>query len=663
MKNFFEHQEQARQKTFWLGALFALAVLLIIAAVNLTALFASGMVAGEQEQPNLAALPTELLLWVSGATLLVILSGTLYKFTVLSKGGGAAVAEMFDGQFLSHSTQRTKERTLLNVVEEMAIAAGIAPPRVYLMDSPAINAFAAGTTINTAVIGVTKGCLDKLSRQELQGVVAHEFSHIMNGDMKNNLRLIGLLHGILLLAITGRILLRATSRSSGGRNSGQGKALFFLIGLSLLIIGYIGVFFGKLIKAAVSRQREFLADATAVQYTRDPEGIHGALAKIAAHQSGSYMDDPNTEEVAHLFFGNALSKANASFSAFFGLLSTHPPLDERMRRILPEKSARRTPAKPKPFAEHAISEAVSSLSSTSQRQIEESVGQLNRDLVNASSAWLADLPKNIQESLATPQSAASLTIAILLNNLNPFYREQRMLPPELRINTQLPDNMIGNIPRHIWQQAEGLVPSVAKLRHGEILPLVELALSTLRELPKSELTAIAAHVAAFQGYSEAESVSGYIISTLIRARLHDTASTAVHPTQKNAPAHEISMVLSVLARFGHPETEDAAAAAYQSGVSRVQGSTLRQGQILPPILAENECTFHRFDHALFSLRSASPLGRKAILSACLACIAHDKEVTTNESELFRAVAAVLDCPTPPDLLGVRSALPNITMTL
>jgi len=695
VKNFFEHQEKARRQTIWLTTLFGLAVVGIVLAVNIVALAVLGAAEGDPAKPKsghqginfnheshdpwktlpdnsaiviaqVKPVPEGFFFWVSGITLLVILSGTLYKTNELSRGGGAAVAQMFEGKFLTHSTRQAKEKTLLNVVEEMAIASGIAPPRVYLVDSPSINAFAAGNTANTAVIGVTKGCLKELSRQELQGVVAHEFSHIINGDMKNNLRLVGLLHGILLLAITGRILVRAAARSrGGGRNSGQGKLLFFLIGLSLILIGYIGVFFGKLIKAAVSRQREFLADATAVQYTRNPEGIHGALKKIS--RAGTYVDNPSTEEVAHLFFGNAMLKSSSGISwrDFFGLLATHPPLEERMSRILPEwkdqnSKARqdRTPSPSNPPRQDHSDE----ISGLSEASFEQDIGRLDRPLLDASGEWLNKIPPAIQESLLTPPSAAALLLATLSSNLNSFYQDQLKLPAEARLDPTmpLPEHTMGNLPEDIQQQALELRRYVGKLNPSDIPPLVELALSTIRELPAVDLKSIAEHVREFQGYHETESLPAYAISTLVRSRLLDASP----PEQKTTtvpsdPALNAQLLLSVLAHNGHPDQPEAASAAYNASIKHLSKIAALSSLAGSTILPVNECLLYRFDKALFELKPSSVPLRKAILRSCLTCIAHDKKVEIPEKELFRAIAGVLDCPSPPTILDIslKKSLP------
>ena len=339
--DFFEHQERARRNTGLLVFYFLIAVTLIVVAVYLVILFlivgVNSRVEGGEPLPIAGYWDPDVFLYSAGATLVVILLGTFYKTLMLSSGG-AAVAGMFGGLPIPTDTTEPRLRRLLNVVEEMSLASGVPVPQTFILEEKGINAFAAGFKPEDAVIAVSRGAVEQLNRAELQGVIAHEFSHILNGDMRTNIRLMGLIHGILLIALIGYFLFRGTIHSGGGRHrsggdregGGMGALVIILIGLALMAIGYIGVFFGKLIKSAVSRQREFLADASAVQFTRQPEGIAGALKKIGGFVSGSRIRDPHAEEASHFFFANALG------TAFFQLLSTHPPLPERIRRLDPD---------------------------------------------------------------------------------------------------------------------------------------------------------------------------------------------------------------------------------------------------------------------------------------------------------------------------------------
>lgn len=327
--DFFEAQDVARRRTRLLVILFVAAVVLIILIIYIVVHYLRGPRPGEVIDPVLLAV-------VAGGVVLLVGTGSGYR-TLQLRRGGPAVAELLGGRRISPTTTDPAERRLVNVVEEMAIASHIPVPAIYVLDNEeGINAFAAGHSPTDAAVTVTHGTLQALTRDELQGVIAHEFSHIFNGDMRLNLRLMGLLFGILLLAVLGRILLYTGPRGAyrGGTNRrGGGGGQIVLIGLALLLVGYIGVFFGRLIQAAISRQREYLADAAAVQFTRNPQGIAGALKKIGASLEaggpGAQIANAHAEEANHLFFARGIGGLATR------LFASHPPLVERIRRIDP----------------------------------------------------------------------------------------------------------------------------------------------------------------------------------------------------------------------------------------------------------------------------------------------------------------------------------------
>lgn len=321
--DFYTHQEQARQRTVRLVMLFSLAVLLLLGLLNgvIAMLFYGSLsVSVRAETSYWHVFFDEQILWIGAGGIVTVGCAMLYKWWEL-RTGGRAVAEALGARLLLPNSEDFYERRLLNIVEEMALAAGMPVPPVYVMIDDSINAFAAGYDPSDAVIGVTRGCMTLLTRDQLQGVVAHEFSHILNGDMRLNIRLISVLHGILFIGLTGRFIFEVGGRS---RNRKNGHPMILVLALSLIALGYLGVLFGQMIRAGVSRQREFLADASAVQFTRNPEGISGAL-KVIGHGVGSRISSPARTENAHLFFGQAMN-----FSDFF---ATHPPLEERIRRI------------------------------------------------------------------------------------------------------------------------------------------------------------------------------------------------------------------------------------------------------------------------------------------------------------------------------------------
>lgn len=335
--DFFAHQDQARNNTrLLIGLYIGCVVLIVLAVLFLIVIFFPNVLTDSQATTRSHHVFSEqwfTALWHQTdwrATLVVsslvvggIMLASIFKTSALASGGGRKIATSLGGRRLDPGSQDHKERQLQNIVEEIALASGIAVPEVYILDQDqTINAFAAGSAINEAIIGVTRGTLENLSRDELQGVIAHEFSHIVHGDMKLNIRLIGVLFGILCLQQFGYILLRSGGR---GRRRNQGAGAILMLGLGLMVLGVIGYFFGSLLKAAVSRQREFLADAAAVQYTRNPGGIAGALKKIG--NFGSFVSNEHATEISHMFF----AKGTRGF--FANAFATHPPLRTRIQRI------------------------------------------------------------------------------------------------------------------------------------------------------------------------------------------------------------------------------------------------------------------------------------------------------------------------------------------
>lgn len=343
--NFFKAQDKARRHTSRLIFLFALAVICLIILTNLLFIATFSYMGTDETEPFISVVKNsydrDSVIVISIGVSLLILLGSIYKVISLSKGG-PAIAEMLGGQLVPQSTTDAEERKLLNIVEEMSIAAGMPIPQVYILEESSINAFAAGQSQSNAVIGVTRGSLSQLSRDELQGVIAHEFSHILNGDMRLNLRLMGLLHGILLIGIIGEHILNSMRYRSSGKKDNGGAII--VIGLGLLVIGYAGTFFGKWIKASVSRQREYLADASAVQFTRNKDTIAGALKKIGGLDEGSLLQTPSASEYSHAYFSDGVTHF------FNSIFATHPPLRERIKKVDPNWNGRFI--SPKPIVEN-----------------------------------------------------------------------------------------------------------------------------------------------------------------------------------------------------------------------------------------------------------------------------------------------------------------------
>jgi len=430
---------------------------------------------------------------------------------------------MLGGRPIDSHTTDLNEKKLLNVVEEMAIASGTPVPRLYFLpDEDGINAFAAGHTTGDMVICVTGGALKYLTRDELQGVIGHEFSHILNGDMRLNLRLMGIVFGILCLTLIGRILLRTRGR----------KNPLPLIGLLLMIVGSIGVFFGKLIKSAVSRQREFLADAASVQFTRNPDGLAGALKKVGS--SGSRIDDPNAEDASHFFFANGLSESA------FTWMSTHPPLEERIRELDPNWDGKFIPVHPvwnetaaaqaeKPsgpagpnapqqlgnlFAAQALpGAAIATAAILSQ------VGAPTARHLDYAADIMAKIPEALTAAARDAMGAVALIYALLLN------------PDEALRKTQV--QKLQADPAMV-RETELLFPIVQTLESRARLPLATISITALRNLSAPQYAQFTANIQAIIALMSCKK-SSCAASTpiLIRPRigsLNTTPSSRCCPT-------------------------------------------------------------------------------------------------------------------------------------
>ncbi|MGD9721155.1 MAG: M48 family metallopeptidase [Pirellulales bacterium] len=639
--DFFEHQERARRKTGLLVVYFLVAVVLIILSVY-------AAIAGVLFYYGEAPWHPQVFLTVSAATLLVISAGTLYKLVELT-GGGEMVALTLGGRPVNANTRDLPERVLLNVVEEMAIASGTPVPPVYIMDhEPAINAFAAGTTPQNAVIGVTRGTIESLKRDELQGVIAHEFSHILNGDMRLNIRLIAILNGILLIATIGYILMRSSSQSSYFSNGSRKKGgnPLPLVGLLLYIVGYVGVFFGHVIKSAVSRQREFLADASAVQFTRYPEGIGGALKKIGGLVYGSRLRSDRAEEASHMYFGNGLR------APFLEWLATHPPLAERIRRIEPTFDGRFPEVGPVHFskddlvdphtlaaqrgaAPSARAAAVAGASAFAQHPAAaiRQVGELDREHLAYATAVVESLPLEIASGVRDPLGAVAIVYALLLD------------PEENEVRRKQLDYLAGHADRPADAETRRIVPYVQQVGAEMKLPLVAKALPALVALSPRQRKAFAEIVVQLIKADQRVSLFEYAVHRLILTRLvgrltHKTTGSGTRPTMGTlAPA--VSGLLSTLAQWGSADS-DLAQRAFAAGV----GTLPRHGADIS-LWPRERCGLTVLDEALDRLVDATPNVKKSVLEACAACIAADGKATVEEAELLRVISDALDCPMPP----------------
>ena|SRR5688572_24242382 len=682
--NFFEHQEQARRKTGRLVLLFIVAVVMILVAVNVATFFILTIASPHERYARDAApvlredvrYPGTLgeveprwrnpftYVAVSLGTLLIIGGGSAYKTAALSSGGHA-VASLLGGRPLDPASAQGQDRVLQNVVEEMSIASGVPVPAVYVMENEdGINAFAAGFTTEDAVVGVTRGCVEKLNRDELQGVVAHEFSHILNGDMRLNVRLIGILHGILVIAMIGYGILRFLPYSTTGRRrssdrNGGGNAVIViaLAGAAMIVIGYIGVLFGRLIQAAVSRQREYLADASAVQFTRNPRGLAGALAKIAAYSESSRVRDHHAVETAHLFFANFRGGGG-----FTSLLATHPPIMDRIKRIDPtfdgrlpevERVVHAAPAPEPARAPHPVAAATSGFAarlprSSSAEAIERARAALDPGSVivragsptPASIAWadrvLETIPSEIIEAAHDSFTARAVVFSLLLSE-QPRAREAQLAA-------------LGSLDEPaLHREVLRLADAIDALGSAARLPLLDLALPALRAMSSAQIARFRKIAKVLAEADRQITLFEYALLKVLDQSLRPPESPARRePIKYYATAgvrDDAAVLLTSLAVAGQGEL--GAQAAFAAGVRRLE---LDQ----PPGFAQR-ADLLSVDAALFRLQHASPAVKQRVIDACAHTVAVDGQVTVREAELLRAIASAMDVPLPPLLATAEAA--------
>jgi Zn-dependent protease with chaperone function len=681
--DFYSRQAAARGQTRWLVFAFVVALLAIALALDFV-LFT--FLAGRGHYYGLSALdyaranPGQVVL----STLLVmgVLSiASLYKSMEL-RGGGGVVARSLGGVLISGDTTDLKRRRLLNVVEEMAIASGVPMPEVYVLEQePGINAFAAGHTPSNAAVTVTQGALDRLSRDELQGVIGHEFSHVLNGDMRLNVQLMGWVFGLFVIGLIGRMILEVSPRNR--RNSGGLVAL----GFAVMVLGYIGLLAGRILQAAVSRQRERLADASGVQFTRNPQGLKGALVKIAALPEGSALVAADAEQAAHMFFAEGLSR----------VFATHPPILERIRELDPhfnpselEAAAAEPDQDPTPaeVAGHPGAPAGSQVAGgglgmalgtatagataggvlagsglgaalgtvagvrpgaaasggTTGRpaarpgggigglgQIAGFAAQVGQPdmahIVHAQTVRLA-LPPPIRELTESPGGAQALVIALLISS-DPAVRDQQLAILGKSANAA----SLAVIQR--------VIPLTQALDPMLRLPALQRAFPALRRSTVPQRRALAQLSTELIHADARIDVFEFCLAKLLETLLNDELDAAApHGTVTlEAAANEIALLFAVFAQVG-TQDERVARESYEVGISTVL--PMRR----PPYAVVADWP-RKLSAALPRLEDLHPFAKKALIEGLVKTIANDEVLMEEEAELLRTVCALLHCPLPP----------------
>jgi Zn-dependent protease with chaperone function len=650
--NFFEAQDSARRSTMLLIFLFVLAIVFLLALSNFIVFEFLYFVEYETLTFSLSQLElvfdSNLSILISAAIIGFICLGSLYKLVQLS-AGGSAIAQYLGGVIIPRSSSDPLHKKILNIVEEMAIASGTPVPQVYILNERGINAFAAGWKTTNVVIGITQGALERLTRDELQGVIAHEFSHIFNGDMRLNIRLIAILHGILMIGMLGRMILRSLRYVRTSRNSkGGGQAVLVILGIggALAVVGYSGTFFGNWIKSLISKQREYLADASAVQFTRSSEGIANALKKIGGAVPGSALLTASVDEYSHAYF--AKGDTGLSFFSF----STHPPLKQRILRIQPswdgkyifdqrkplrdsetEKQQATDNKRKKTFATSIAAGAGMGVALNDAMNALDNIGDVTKEQVDAAYAWHKQLPDAVRAHAENPYGAQALILALLLDENVDIKKQQYAVL----------NKVIGELHTKNVKQVQ---QDVAELARSQTLSLIDLTLPTLREMTVEQYQRFKLCLQQLIKADKRVDLREWIIQRVVVQHLDEQYGHRKKPVAKyfvlGSAKYASELMLSLLAYLEHKDQQQAQQ-AFDGARSSISAGALS-------LLPKEAISLDSLNEAMDELEFLKPPLKKRFLQACVSCISHDGKVTIQAYELTRAIASCLDCPMPPVLV-------------
>lgn len=665
--NFFEHQDRARKTTRRLYIYYFIAVLFVIVALNVCLLgilqFLSG-VDSDSLKDSLSFFQTTegftgAIACITGVSSLLIFSGAGIRSSQLKSLNGGQVAESLGGRLVSSNTKDRRERRLLNIVEEMSIASGVPVPKVYILDNEnSINAFASGWNTDEAAIAVTKGALDYFNRDELQGVIGHEFSHILNGDMTVDMRMVGLLFGLELIFLCGyflfRVMLSSSSSSDSSSSSKDSKGggaiiLLLLIGLLIMIIGYIGKAAANIIRMAISRQKEYLADASAVQFTRNPEGIGYALIKIGQINSNNPITNPNAAACGHFFF----SSINA-----VNLWDSHPPLEERIARILPNynghipQSILRDLRNPPGLMNDDVDEQQDNLSDRLKKrfpkrpldvikdrlpeQVQEQIGVFGNGVLGVSalnasaqttfqsSVHTSDNSESLDELIHEPYSVHGVIYALLMNH-----------DPEIQ-NRQW-EILRKNQNEHMLNLVERLIPQVESLSCADKIRVVELSVSALRQMSFEQYQMFRLNIVALTEADQKIDLFEFSLRMILTGRLDVAFGLRKESIQYHSPNelfNEFRLTLGYIAWQGADNNQDAYN-AFMAAASQI-------GAMNIVFLDKNELSMNAFANSLKKIQHSSMEIRKMFFQSFVACINYDGKITSKEEDLISVIGACLN---------------------
>ena len=647
--DFFREQDIARRNTRMLVALFVVAVLLLIVLTNIVIAGALFWQTSQQPLPEsgtlafwLSSVDWRLFFTVGAGVAGVIGVVALFNWLRFAQGG-RAVAEALGARPAQPATTDPLERRAQNIVQELSLAANMPVPPLYILDEErGINAFAAGVTPSNAVVAITRGAMIQLTREELQGVIGHEFSHILNGDMRLSIRLAAMLRGITFIGDIGSVLLHSASYSRPRRaDKKDDRGGLLAVGLGLYLVGLLGGLMAGLIKSAISKQKEYLADASSVQFTRNPDGIGNALKVIGGYTPGTLVHSARAEELSHLFFGQVKHR-------LWTLFATHPPLDKRIRKVDPNWNGQFI-ARQTDHSAYAAAHLADEMGNAQARRALMAAGLAAAVtpvdyLHNDDTKITADTDSSAEPTISTP-AGPTLAAAVLEAATDPL-------------------GAMALILGLLWQRGEGYTQQLEALNAANVrglehlvaqygdelakltpelrLPLIELCLPALKQMSVAQYQTFKQLLMRFIQADARIDLFEWSLYQLIRHYLDPEfarvkTSKPRHATLKSV-SEPLAVALGTLALQGDEDT----------GTAFARGAQLLDIAIVFP--RQDQLTVTRFSQSITQLADCYPLLKVTILKAMATVAGHDGHISSRELTLIKAIAAVIDCPLPNKML-------------
>jgi Zn-dependent protease with chaperone function len=643
--DFFEHQAQAKAASKRLLFLFLLVTFVVVVCVDFVIYTISKLqmldttLVHKVSNVSIQDFIDWQLSWyglaAASVSILIIGFGSLMRWLDLRKGGGGLAINL-GARSLGFASKDEKEQRLINVVEEMAIAAGIIPPSIFILDyESSINAFVAGYEIEDSALIVTNGLLNNMDRDELQAVVGHEFSHILHGDNRINIHLMIMIAGFVWVSEIGHSLTSRHSyrgsRSYTGRSS-KGRQQAASIGIPLIIVGFFGAFCGRLIRASVSRKREYLADASAVQFTRNPQAMASALNVIRSNANKGYLKNSKAEELSHMCISP--SKKSSWFSS-------HPPLDDRINTIdatfikRHEARERKSEREEKRSDKQAQkNQATRNMYSADIPQMQLGASQHLHDVIGTMSAVNLEyamslheqFPAEYKKALQGPELAKTMLLYLLLND-KPDLRAEQLTWLEQQLSKSQ------DYLHSLTMLSQGIQSRLA-------LPLVELLIPLLKTLDDQTKKSLLEQVLIMAKWDGKLTMFEICLYSLLKENLQ--------PSSKNATSHSIKKIKLVAYEFNLVVS----CFIHKSGGSAADKNNLHQAMMnifsleSQSLINKEQIIPNKLYATFKKLKALSPMLKRSLMDVCGDIVFHDKIVQSCEYESLKLMSLILSCPMP-----------------